>query len=219
VSGHRRQLPGPRGAHGRRLKANAHGHASAAGDRRRACVPRSHAPPAVTGATPCHTRQSRHARWRARSRVLYPTDLYFRRSAARVSLPPVAVAQTRDEPAGSVLRLASANGRVVRHAPAAARQTGRLSTCGTHFRERAAPVPSSLYATATPGCKRLARQPRDAREGRGPGARRSAPDTPPFAAMRALRGCERRSSVALAARLGRALLRSASVQALIAKSA
>jgi hypothetical protein len=56
---------------------------------------------------------------------------------------------TKPRRAGSVLRPGSENGQVGRHAPTAARHAGQLSISSTHFRERAAPFPKRLYATAT----------------------------------------------------------------------
>ena len=75
----------------------------------------------------------------------------------------VAVAQSPGEPAGSVLRPGSENGQVVRHAPPAARHAGELGISGTHFRERAAPFPRRLYATATVRSECLVAADRDAR--------------------------------------------------------
>src|SRR5215207_2042468 len=60
-----------------------------------------------------------------------------------------AVAQTPGELAGSVLRPGSENGQVCPHARPAALDAAPPSRSGTHFRERAAPFPRRLCATAS----------------------------------------------------------------------
>jgi hypothetical protein len=87
-------------------------------------------------------------------RAINPTAGLDETQPSDVTLPSllqiaVAVAQTRAEAAGSVLRPGSENGQVFPHARPAARDAGRLSLSGTHFRERGAPLPRRLYATAT----------------------------------------------------------------------
>jgi hypothetical protein len=91
------------------------------------------------------------SRWATPAPAMDETEASWgtRSADASLSLLSVAVAQSPGEPAGSVLRPGSENGQVVRHTPAAARHGGRLSISGTHFRERAAPLPRRLYATAT----------------------------------------------------------------------
>jgi hypothetical protein len=55
-------------------------------------------------------------------------------------------------PLGSLLRVSSENGHLVRRAPLAPCDVEPLRDCGTYFRERAAPFRRWLCATASRGC-------------------------------------------------------------------
>ena len=81
------------------------------------------------------------------------------------------------ELAGSVLRLGSKNGQVVRHAPRAPRGPARLNRSGPHFRERAAPFRRRLYATASRGWSTLGAAPTGCRNGRPARVRRGREGT------------------------------------------
>ena len=117
----------------------------------------SRLPSGVSRITTCRDRVPDPARYRPIPTVSAPNGRLGVSLASEAmcrlhgATPPFteAVAQTSDELAGSVLRVGTENGHLLRHARAGRRDVVALNRAGAHFRERAAAFPKRLCATAS----------------------------------------------------------------------